>query len=196
LPASTYSDLISASAPIALGLWRETGKEIQVEVRGTSMTPLLAAGDRVSLKLLEPGKLQTGDLMAFRQGPNLVIHRFITKKYVNGAWWFCQKGDHASAWSWVPEDRVLGQAVMIRSSGRSLDLTRWPWTWLNPCMGLAARAWLALPDQARAPESVLPGRGVQATLIKVGNKILKLFIRGFRLAICHRGQPLHQVHRS
>jgi signal peptidase I len=179
MPASIYSDLISASAHFALGLWRETGKEIQVEVRGASMTPLLAAGDRVSLKFLEPGKLKTGDLLAFRQGTNLVVHRFITKKQVNGAWWFCQKGDNTSAWSWVPEDRVLGRAALICSSGRTLNLTRWPWTWLNPCMGLAWSG-LAGQDPALAPKSVLPGPWVQATLTKVGNKIFKLLIRGCR----------------
>ena len=58
-------------------LWKEAGRVVLVKVEGSSMRPLMRPGDTVSLCLTDGSEYKTGDLIAFRQDGNLIVHRLI-----------------------------------------------------------------------------------------------------------------------
>jgi signal peptidase I len=160
---------------LALALLKESGKEFQTEIRGASMTPLITEGDRVSLRMVAPAKLKIGDILAFLVGENIVVHRIILKTKLNGQWWFCQKGDNGSEWSWIPEEAILGKAEAVRRLNYTLDLAQWPWTWINPCMGLAHSSLVGVQETALAHNLAWPSR----QFIPAGNRILRILMKAF-----------------
>jgi len=185
-PGTTCSDPPLPAAHLTLALLKGTGKEVQTDIRGASMRPLLAEGDRVSLQLLAPEKLKTGDLLAFLEGPHLVVHRLIRKQRRRGSWWFCQKGDNSSNWSWITADKILGKAGAVRRASRTLDLARWPWTWVNPGVALATSSLLGVQQTLETSGPASPARGFLTILVRAGYKVLRLLMRGLCLAASHR----------
>jgi hypothetical protein len=178
-------------AYLALELFKGTGKEVQTDIRGASMRPLLAEGDRVSLQLLEPEQLKTGDLLAFLEGPHLVVHRLLRKQRRRGSWWFCQKGDNSSNWSWITADKILGKAYAVRRASGTLDLARWPWTWINPGVALAASSLLGVQQTLATSGPASPASRGRTLLVRAGYKVLRLVMRGLCLAASHREPQLH-----
>jgi len=157
-------------------LWREAGRMIDVRVEGNSMLPLMRPGDTVSLRLTDGFVLKIGDLIAFWQNGNLIVHRFIRRRKLDKSVWLCQKGDNLSGWSWIPADEVVGRVETIRSRGKQIDMNTRLWTWINRVMGSLVFFWISAVDKARlSKESVAPGlqlpvlRGVVSRMGRVLN---------------------------
>lgn len=130
-------------------LWKEAARVIDVRVEGTSMRPLMRPGDTVSLRLAEASELKTGDLIAFRQDENLIVHRLIRARKLDKSLWLCQKGDNLSGWSWISADKVLGKVESIRGRGKELNMSTRPWTWMNRVMGTLGFFWVSTVEKAR-----------------------------------------------
>lgn len=126
----------------ALDLLRETGKEVCVPVRGSSMIPLIRPGDRAFLRPMDPARLRPGDVFAFRQGSATIVHRLIRRRRVGGVAWVCQKGDHQSAWEWIPEEQALGRVDRVQGARHTLHLQEGPWRWADPLWGRLWAAWI------------------------------------------------------
>jgi len=140
-------------------LWREAGRMIDVRVEGNSMLPLMRPGDTVSLRLTDGFVLKIGDLIAFWQNGNLIVHRFIRRRKLDKSVWLCQKGDNLSGWSWIPADEVVGRVETIRSRGKQIDMNSNPWTWINRVMGILGFLWVSAVEKARLlKECVAPDR--------------------------------------
>ena len=140
-------------------LWKEAGRPVDVKVEGASMLPLIRPGDIVSLCLINVNELKTGDLIAFRQNGNLIVHRFIRRQNIDKSVWLCQKGDNLSGWSWIPEDGVVGKVESVRGQGKQIDINTRPWTWINRVMGILGFFWVSAVGKARLlKESIAPGR--------------------------------------
>jgi hypothetical protein len=60
----------------AINLWMQAGKQSILTIHGWSMSPLLRDGDSILIDYNTAG-IRPGDILAFRQGENLVIHRVI-----------------------------------------------------------------------------------------------------------------------
>jgi len=128
-----------------LQLWREAGgRPLTVPLEGRSMAPLALPGDRVTIHPAELQALRCGDLIALLMGGTLVIHRFLGFRETPAGLRLCQKGDNTPAWSWVAADSLVGRAALIEGPQRTLDLTAYPWTRLNPLIGRLTR-WRLLP---------------------------------------------------
>jgi hypothetical protein len=120
----------------ALQEWKKTGKEITLDVQGNSMLPLIKPGARVVIKLIDPHGLRSGDLFAFVTGDHVTVHRFVKKRKDGDGWWFCEVGDNAAEWGWVPEGKVWGVVQEVHSAGVTLEMHARPWVWVNGIFGL------------------------------------------------------------
>ena len=106
------------------------------------MAPLIKTGDSVSIRLMDVKMLKTGDIFAFWEGKNIVVHRVIKKEQAKGGWRICQRGDNLSRWSWIHGSKVLGKVEEIYGGGRRLDMTCRPWTWTNPAFAFIS--WILI----------------------------------------------------
>lgn len=139
------------------GEWRKAKKRITIEVQGASMLPLIRTGDRLALRLADPGVLRAGDIIAFLREGRIVVHRLIKAPSPQPAGGgldatrrYCEKGDGLSSWSWVNERAVLGRVEEIIRGGRRMDLRRLPWRWVNPAYALVWSLWIAGYEWLRA----------------------------------------------
>jgi signal peptidase I len=119
-----------------IDLWRGTGREISLTVKGRSMEPLLREGDVVAVCLVRPDQLKRGDMIAFRQNGCVIVHRLLRKRKNGNTWFYCQKGDSLNGWSWIPEEAIIGKITSLRRSGRVKGMIGFHWRWLNFVMSL------------------------------------------------------------
>jgi signal peptidase I len=151
-------------------IWKQTDRDLGLKIYGNSMRPLINPGDHISLRLIDFVLLKMGDIIAFREGDNLVVHRFIKKKMVNGKWLFCQKGDNLWGWSWIQEDRILGKVESIQRPGRTLNLASWRWHCINHMLGFAYFAWIAGYEKAQALKVLIFGPRPTRFLSRIGKR--------------------------
>ena len=140
--------------PSALELWKISGKTVRITVQGNSMAPFISAGESVSVRLAGSAGLKKGDLLAFREGESIVVHRYVKRKREQGRVWVCQKGDSLSGYRWIPEDRVLGRVESIHKNTGKRDMNRWPWVLINRASGYAWFLRVSLYEKFRAGKGV------------------------------------------
>ncbi|MBE9569231.1 MAG: hypothetical protein IMF11_01275 [Proteobacteria bacterium] len=163
----------------ALELWKETKPEIHMKIKteGSSMSPLIRAGDIISLRFAGFKHLKKGDIIAFRKDENLIVHRLLKKRRVNGKGWLCQQGDNLSGRSWIPEEKLLGKVESIQSTGRTLNMARWPWTWINPTLGFTVSFWTTVQENMRALKILIFGHQPVPVLSGLNKGLSKIINR-------------------
>ncbi|OYT37669.1 MAG: signal peptidase I [Desulfurococcales archaeon ex4484_58] len=105
-----------------------TGSETPIAVvRGYSMYPLLREGDLVFAYKPKPEDIHVGDIIIYKglRG-NLVIHRVIKIRVINGKYYYVTKGDNNLLPDYleftgpdkagIPYDRVEGLVISINNS--------------------------------------------------------------------------------
>lgn len=65
-------------AEAAVDILTQVGTAGVLRVRGTSMAPTLRPGRKMQVEF-SPGRVRVGDLLVFRQGDEMVVHRFLAK---------------------------------------------------------------------------------------------------------------------
>lgn len=102
-----------------------------------SMTPLVRAGDRLRLAPIDRAHVHPGDVVAYRRGPHLIVHRVLACDAAG----VVTKGDALpSRDEPVPWHAVVGRVVTLTAGagGRQHELTAFPW----PLLGRLV-AWLS-----------------------------------------------------
>ena len=118
-----------------------------LKVSGTSMLPFLRSGDRVAIGPLEPGRvLKLGDLVVFRFGNQVLLHRFLVQR--GGR--LLMKGDNCLACDPpVEPGAILGVAVALELDGKWEPLSHPHWVFFNRLAGAAGRVQVGLPGPLR-----------------------------------------------
>jgi len=99
----------------------ENAESATFSILGDSMKPLLKEGQKVSLRPLEKEeRLISGNLYAFRRGPNLVLHRLIC--YRKGSYLFV--GDNRMSPELVERCEVVGRCEIPAESDSTPSLSR------------------------------------------------------------------------
>ena len=103
---------------------------LTIAVAGTSMLPFLEDGDRIEVVRARPALLSPGQVVVFRRGEEIVIHRFLGAR--GGL--FLEKGDAQAMGNWWPWPEAIGVAVAVVHQGlkKALDTP--------DALGAAARA--------------------------------------------------------
>ena len=140
----TETDLVTDPA-----LWLND-RPVWVSVTGDSMEPFLKTGDRVLVQAAEYGEFHSGDLIVFRNGPEITIHRLLRGEDRG----FLEMGDNRARGvrhSW-PEKG--GRAERLEREGKERDLISAP---ARNAACLAARR-SRLRHRLETLASCLPGR--------------------------------------
>ena len=109
-----WSWIASAFLLVAI-LWFNTGVfgVRPAIVQGTSMLPNMQTGDIAITRDIDPEDLQVGDVIRFKQGSRVVLHRIIEVKEDNGELVFIAQGDNNPGPDGpVPAGLVEGELVM------------------------------------------------------------------------------------
>ena len=92
-----------------ISFWKEGEKERSLQVRGTSMRPLIEQGDTVLFRpLTNPAELRTGDVAVFSGSSGIIIHRIISVSSRGGRLWFKERGDNSFYPGIISEDMIIG----------------------------------------------------------------------------------------
>lgn len=136
-----------------LELWREGRRPFILRLEGNSMNPVARSGDRVTIQPVAPEQLRRGDIVALHQGDAVVVHRLVMARTAgaggSGAGGYCQKGDNSPVWTRFGADAVLGRVTVIHGPDRLVQLSRRPWTWINPLAGRLGRLGMLSPRLGR-----------------------------------------------
>jgi hypothetical protein len=97
----------------ALEAWAGAGRTSRVPVQGTSMAPLLRPGD-VAFVAHGRARLWPGDLLAYRAGDRVVVHRLLRRR---GASLRLAGDNRPEADAPVPPGAVLGRVVAFERGG-------------------------------------------------------------------------------
>ncbi len=169
-------------------LWKRSGKKLEISARGASMHPLIASGDTLSIRALDPEALKVGDVIAFRLNGNVVVHRLVRIKSREGLRWYCQKGDNLRGCSWIPGDRMLGKIQAIEKTDGVIDMETAPWAWINPCLGVVMFFLLLACERANAIKR-LSVKIALTVICRLASGIVKACMRGILLAAGHGTAP-------
>ena len=104
----------------------ERGKSLSFKIASGSMSPIIEVGNVVKISQVKPSRVRTGDIVAFREGQNVVVHRIIGKKRLNRELIFSHRGDDGAISGKVPAKDLIGRVFLIKKGEREISLnTLW-----------------------------------------------------------------------
>ncbi len=154
-------------------LWL-SDRPVWISVMGDSMEPLLRTGDRIQVQAAEYGDFLSGDLIVFKNGPEITIHRLLRADGLG----FLEMGDNRARGVGHPWPGRVGRAVRLERAGEELDLRSTP---ARTAARRAARRSL-LRHRLEALSGWLPGRILPGGLRRVS----RLFFRWIWRDPCRR----------
>lgn len=118
----------TAIADAMLDIWKEVGGENSLQVSGSSMRPLIAPGETVRVKLTD-AEIVPGEIVAFKRGRRIVVHRVLRVCAVRGETVFLCRGDNNLFLdARVTRSKILGRVVAIeKTNGTSVHLRKRLW---------------------------------------------------------------------
>jgi hypothetical protein len=147
--------MMRAEAILAMKALLDNGRNPRIEIQGTSMHPYLRAGDRVEIAGVPPARLELGDLIAFLQDGNLIVHRFAGRVHLPGTIGLRQKGDNLWGFGVIPASALIGRVVLVeRNTGRR-PMLQGRWRWQNRLRGLWAWGFCVARESAARTALVL-----------------------------------------
>ena len=168
------------------------------DVTGTSMEPLLTAGDRVTVQPLSRTRadMKRGDLITFLSGEGVVVHRLIGK--VSAGWDHLLpaiRRQHREPVMDTRGDRDR-PGRLLRRAARSGGHGRPALEWVNPTIGMSRAAWFAFETILRKVKSAAIGNGRGGALASPAKRTLMsvffpLSCGGFRFLVAKFGRTPH-----
>ena len=149
----------------AVELLGRAGRDATVRVQGESMRPTLQPGQRLAVEFSAEG-LAVGDLLLFRQGDALLVHRLLgDARPLDGKRRLRTRGDGVARLDpAVDLDRVVGRVIAIEDSARWLSTTMGAAGAYARCVAWHDRFWAAAGFIAHYPERALGRIGVKLPL--------------------------------
>ncbi len=136
-----------ATLAAALAVWQHSGLRHQIPVQGSSMEPLLRHGDVVEVAH-RPGPLRRGDVIVFKLGDSVVVHRLLRQD--RGRTRYLTRGDNRlDADPPVAAADVVGRVVAVRRGSRTVRLDTAFWRAAGSLIAWSGLGWLALYHPAR-----------------------------------------------
>jgi hypothetical protein len=106
------------------------GKAVEVRARGGSMHPIIRDGDRVRIEPVRADELRAGDIIAYRRGGRLFVHRYLGRWANSGA--MRTRGDsHSRVEPPLDPSEVLGRVTAVGRYGKQLRLSHASWRTLG-----------------------------------------------------------------
>jgi len=114
-----------------LEVWRHSRRRHVLTIEGSSMTPLLRPGDRVTVLWTEPSDLRPGDIIAYWNGTRVVVHRLLEINLAADRTMLRESGDQGGVSRWIHAGHLLGRVDSVIKSRRTLVLGQRRWRLLG-----------------------------------------------------------------
>lgn len=163
----------------ALEMLKKGHKDIVLRVEGTSMMPLLKSGDRVILKAADAAQLRRGELIAYRDAGNIIVHRLIRKKRIDGKWLLCQKGDNLTGWSWIEADQLIGKAECYEGGEEYQAITRLTRPLINRLSLSLLSGWILFRESLGTLKSLYAGDRKFPLLSRIDKRLGEVISKAF-----------------
>ncbi|CAN2039615.1 Signal peptidase I [Candidatus Magnetomoraceae bacterium gMMP-15] len=160
----------------ALEIWKAKNKRVNFKVSGDSMFPLIKSGNSISVCLTH-SDIKQGDIVAYLQNQNVVVHRIIKKKTIDNQLYFCQKGDNLLGWAWISQENLLGRVESIQHGDKTINLLKGHWPFLNKIIGIIESYIITGFDAAQIIKKFIPFdilSGIRSIIIQIVNKFLHI----------------------
>ena len=127
-PVEPHPTIKSVYLEAAISLWGKAGKLTVLPVHGYSMAPLFQEGDQILLEY-SPLRVRIGDILVFRQGDQMVVHRVlrILRNSSSTSIWIAKGDNNLCIDPPVNPEQVVGRVVIIWRSGCAKQLDRLSW---------------------------------------------------------------------
>lgn len=135
--------------PLMYNMWKNRSPLVSIPVKGKSMFPLIDELDLVTVAQTSPEEIHPGDIVAFLSNGGFIVHRVIRRKDNDGDIVVCQKGDSSPFYTWIKGSHVMGRVVEIKSNGRNISLTTFPWKLYNRYLALVGSLWVFISGKRR-----------------------------------------------
>jgi signal peptidase I len=120
------ADMMDSNIQSVLGeMWQEAcekGSILNFRVQSGSMRPMIEVGDVVSISKVQPLDIRIGDIVAFKDGQNVVVHRIINKSLSDAELIFHQQGDTGGSARLLVAQDIIGKVTSIDKEGRKIRL--------------------------------------------------------------------------
>ena len=123
-------------------MWQEAcekGNSLNFRVQSGSMRPMIEVGDVVSISKVQPLNIRIGDIVAFKDGQNVVVHRIINKSLSDAELTFHQQGDVGGSARLIVAQDIIGKVTSIDKEGRKIHLDSPRYIISNRLMGWRLR---------------------------------------------------------
>lgn len=110
--AEAFADLLSGNRK----------EPIWLPVLSGSMGPLLIPGDKVLIRPCTWRNCRMGDLIVFRRGMSLMVHRILFIKKIFRKVLVFQKGDAMDRGGFIPSESIVGSCLLRKRNGKDRPL--------------------------------------------------------------------------
>ena len=84
--------------------------------------PLIHPGDHVLINKVKAEHIGHGDIVVFRRGGSMIVHRVLKKLRTDKGICFIEKGDNARGRGIFNADNVIGRVTMVKGSQKLFSL--------------------------------------------------------------------------
>lgn len=106
-------------------MWEENylkRNKCKFEISSGSMRPLMEVGDVVTVRKIKPVEIRIGDITAFEDGGNVIVHRVIGKSRSHGQLYFRHIGDASFVSRLVSGTTLIGRVIVIEKERGNIRL--------------------------------------------------------------------------
>ncbi len=117
----------------------DKGTILSFRIVSNSMNPLIEIGDVVKVRRAEPSRVSIGDVVAFHDGPTVVIHRVIGKGWLRKQLIFRHRGDAGAVSGRIPAKNLIGKVSVVKKKDNEISLDAPGYAISNKLMGWRLR---------------------------------------------------------
>ncbi len=114
---------------VLMEMWREacsSGGSLSFKISSASMRPMIEVGDVVRVGRVEPSRVRVGDILAFQDVQNVVVHRIIGRRWSGQQLIFRHGGDAGGLSGKIATQHLIGKVLAVKKEGREISFdTRW-----------------------------------------------------------------------
>ena len=106
-------------------MWQEAyekGGNLSFKVVSGSMSPMIEVGDVVTIGRTDHCGVRIGDIVAFVDNQNVVVHRIIGKSRSNQQLSFYHRGDSGASSGKIIAQNLIGRVLLVEKKGHKIRL--------------------------------------------------------------------------
>jgi len=106
-------------------MWQEAcekGRNLRFKIVSGGMSPVIEVGNIVRVSRAKPSRIRIGDVVTFRDGQSVVVHRLIGKISSNAQLTVRHRGDASASSGTIAAQNLIGRVTVIEKEGHKIRL--------------------------------------------------------------------------